>query len=372
MTTTELGQIKQVDVRQLWLGAGSNETEFARWLSKNLPSLGRPLHLDLERVRLQPPSVGWFGLCILAKEVGSDATVAIAGQLSRTNHERLGQLTAYAGANDARTIIWVAPNFLTEHREALESLNRGTPEQIEAYGVEIRAIKIGTSPPAIEFRPVVFAEAWAKRARAAMFNLTPAVMNRYDFFQPLVERLWDAGFSNKGSAHQARYGNEPFASGFHGVTYYAAYHPDAHETQASVYLWISAGSSDKSGRIYDALLCQWRAQFESEIGVFEPDYWGARGMLRRASIGVSRPFSDSRSKQGQEAIRKWMFDTLFKFKEVCDPPLKRVTSELAAKEEAEANAAESEIDILGDVPSVADDDAAEADTPVQSKSREED
>ena len=361
MTATKLGQIETVDVRQLWWEAG--DTEFARWLSEHLPLLGRPLHLDLERVRLQPPSVGWFELCILAKEVGSDATVAIAGQLPRTNHVRLGQLTAYAGANDAKIVIWVAPNFLPEHCEALELLNRGTPEQIEAYGVELRAIKIDDSQPAHEFRPVVFADAWAKRARAAMFNLTPAVMNRYDFFQPLVERLWDAGFSNKVSAHQARYGNEPFASGFHGVTYYAAYHPDAHDTQASVYLWIAAGSSDKSGMIYDALLCQCRAQFENGNDVFEPDYWGARGLSRRVSIGVSRSFSDSRSKQGQEAIRKWMFDTLFKFKEVCGPTLERVTRKLAKKEETEANAAESEIDTLGDVPSVAAGDAAEAGTP---------
>ena len=365
MTTTELGQIETVDVLRLWREAG--DTEFARWLSEHLPLLGRPLHLDLERVRLQPPGVGWFGLCILAKEVGSDATVAIAGQLSRTNHERLGQLTAYAAANDARIIVWVAPDFHQEHREALELLNRGTPEQIEAYGVEVRAIKIGDSLPAHEFRPVVFADAMSKRTRAAMFNLTPAVMNRYDFFQPLVERLWDAGFTNKVNAHQARAGNEPFASGFHVVTYYAAYHPDDPDTQPSVYLWIAAGSSDKSGRIYDALLAQCRAQFKNEVDVFEPDYWGERGGWSRVSIGVSRSFSDSRSKQGQDAIRDWMFDTLFKFKEVFHDPLEQVTRKLA-EEEAEANAAGSKNNNLGDVPAGTADVVAEAGAPAPDES----
>ena len=205
----------------------------------------------------------------------------------------------------------------------------------------MRAIKIGASPPAHEFRPVVFADAWAKRARATTFGVTPAVLQRFEFFQPLIEDLWDVGFTNRVMARLARNANEDFASGFPGVTYYAAYRPDAHDTQASVYLWIGAGSSDKSGRIYDALLCQCRAQFKNEIDVFQPDYWGERGGWRRVSIGVSRSFSDNHSKQGQQAIRKWLFDTLHKFKEVCDPPLERVTRELAAKEEREANTAEA-------------------------------
>ena len=355
MTTTELGKIETVEVGQLWREAGS--TEFARWLSEHLSLLGRPLHLDLERVRLQPPGVGFFELCILAKEVGTDATVAIAGQLSTTNHVRLGQLTAYAAANDARIIIWIAPNFRPEHREALELLNRGTPEQVEAYGVEVRAIKIGDSPPAHEFRPVVFADAWAKRARAAMHFLTPAVQQRYDFFQPLIEELWDAGFTNRVSARQTLAGNETFASGFPGVTY----HADVRNTRASVHLWIWAGNMDKSRRIYDALY-QCQAQFESEIGGIEFDYFGKRGGWRQVSIGVSRPFSDSHSEQGQKSIRKWLFDTLFKFKGICDSPLEQVTRELAA-EEAEANVAELE----DDNPS---DEAVEADTPAPDESNE--
>ena len=364
MTTTELGQIETVDVLQLWREAG--DTEFARWMSEHLPLLGRPLHLDLERVRLQPPGVGWFELCILAKEVGSDATVVIAGQLSRTNHIRLGQLMAYAGANDARIIIWVAPDFYPEHRQALEWLNQWTPEQIEVYGVKLHAIKIGESPPAHEFRPVVFADAWAKRARAAMHFLTPAVQQRYDFFQPLIEELWDAGFTNRVSARQSLAGNEAFASGFPGVTY----HADARSSRASVHLWIWAGNMDKSRRIYDALY-QCRAQFEREIDGIEFDYFGKRGGWRQVSIGVSRSFSDSRSEQGQQAVRKWLFDTLFKFKEICDPTLERVTSELAAEEEAEANAAESGNDSLVDVLSVSGNDVAGAGTPAPGESHAE-
>ena len=338
MTATELGQIETVEVGQLWREAGS--TEFARWLSEHLPLLGRPLHLDLERVRLEPPAVGWFELCILAKEVGTDATVVIAGQLSKSYHIRLGQLMAYATANDASIIIWVAPDFYPEHLKALEWLNRWTPEHIEAYGVEVHAIRIGASPTAHEFRPVVFTDAWAKRVHSA----TPAAQRHYDFFQPLIVDLWNAGFTNQVNAKHAT-GSEVFASGFPEVSYCA----NVEANEPRVFLWIWAGDHASSVRIYDALQ-QHRERIESEFPGIEFDFIGNRGGHRRRSAGISLGFSDVQSEQGQVAVRKWLFDTLLKFKEVFNSPLEQVMNELAAADEAEAKAAKSENNTPSDGP----------------------
>ena len=359
MTAIDTGQVKTVDVRQLWQKACGNEyeTEFARWLSENLPSLGEPLHLELEPVRLQPPAGDFFDRCILAKEVGTDATVVIAGQLSPTNHVRLGQLMAYAAANDASSIIWVAPDFHPQHLKTLEWLNLWTPDHIEAYGVEVHAIRIGDSPPAHEFRPVVFADAWGKRARSVM----PAAQRHYDFFQPLIVDLWNAGFTNRVRARHTT-GSETFESEFPEVSYSANIEATGVSgTEAWVYLWIWAGDHAESVRIYDALQ-QHRVPIEREFPDIEFDFIGNRRGFRRRSAGVYLVFSDNQSEPGQQAIRKWLFDTLLKSKEVFHHPLEQVMSQLAAEDEAKANAAESENNNPSDGQAVAEDDVTEAGT----------
>ena len=174
MTTVELGQIESVGVRNLW---ADNRLEFSRWLSENLQLLGEVLHMDLELVRLQPPT-GWFDLDILAKEVGSDSTVAIVTQLQPSDHIALGKLPGNAAAQGASVLIWVTPDFRSEHRKTLEWLNEWTDAGIEVYGLEAHGIRIGDSLPAIEFRPVVLSSAWAKRERQAASGLTPASYRR--------------------------------------------------------------------------------------------------------------------------------------------------------------------------------------------------
>lgn len=89
VVSQELGQIERADIGELW----GDDVAFARWLAENLKALGEPLHMDLELVRLQPPAgfpAGWFNLAILAKEVGTGATVVIGNQRNRAIHDSLG------------------------------------------------------------------------------------------------------------------------------------------------------------------------------------------------------------------------------------------------------------------------------------------
>ena len=335
MTTVELGQIEPVNIRELWQ---DDSVEFARWLSENLKLLGESLHMDLEPVRLQPPS-GWFPLNILAKEVGSDAGVVVSAQFGRSAHSVLGSLTGYAAAQDARILIWVAPHFRPEHRQSLEMLNERTPEQIEAYGVEMRAIKIGESPTAHDFRPVVFADAWAKRAQRVMSGWSLASQRRYDFFQPLVEDLWYAGFTNRTNALSSNDAH-PFPSGFPGVSYQASFG----YVHTAVYLWISTGDNDKTERIYAALHAD-QAGITSAMPGIEFDLVGKIGGWRRVSLGMTRPGSLYQPKAGYTSqqindARAWLYANLLTLKEVCQPRLEQIFAAIQADDEAAA-AAES-------------------------------
>jgi len=110
--------------------------------------------------------------------------------LGKTDHSHLGQALTYAAGCDASVVIWVTPDLRPEHREALDWLNRWTPEEIEFYGVEIRAVRIGDSLRAPEFRPVAFPNHWTKDARRkASGTASPDREQQLEFFTPLSERL---------------------------------------------------------------------------------------------------------------------------------------------------------------------------------------
>ena len=328
MTAYELGRIEPVDVSDLWRGEG---VEFARWLAENLQQLGAPLHMDLELVRLEPP-VGWFWLNILAKETGSENVVVIALQRDHSRHELLGSLVAYAAQHDAKTLVWVTADFRREHRETLEWLNRLTPDDVEVYGVEIHAIKIGESHPAHEFRPVAFGDALTKRGRVAASGLTPVAYRRLTFFQPLVEDLWREGFTNRTTARSS--GGQSFPSGFPGISYNATFGWG----KALVHIWISTGDQTKTESIYKTLL-QREPALSSELDDFEFDLIGRLGGWRQVSAGMSRAGSLSSPDQELEVIRAWMFKSLIALKDAFQPHLETVMSEL---QEAEAHDQDTE------------------------------
>ena len=189
-------KLANVPVRCVW------EDEALRlhpWLAENLDQLGEVLHLDLEEIQ-QEAQVGDYSLDILARDRSSGAMVAIENQLEWTNHTHLGQTLTYTGWHDARILIWVAPHFTQQHRDTLEWLNRRTPYEIEVYGVEVSAVKIGYSKPAAVFRPVVLPRAWNARRAAKSAGISIDAAKRKVFFQPLVDRLRKARFTDRDTA----------------------------------------------------------------------------------------------------------------------------------------------------------------------------
>ena len=169
--------------------------------------------------------------------------VAIENQLDWTDHGHLGQLLTYAAGYDARVVVWVTPHFHDEHRAAIDWLNRWTPDEIKFYAVEVRAIKIGDSLPAPEFRPVAFPNGWTKERQLESSGLLPSSQQFRDFFQPVVDELRQRGFTDRTRAY-ARYYQRLLVSRFKGIEYGACragfyYSPNV----ASVY--VSIDTEDK-------------------------------------------------------------------------------------------------------------------------------
>ena len=162
MTTSDgLAKIQRVDLREIW---PNEAADFTPWLAENLSELGRVLGLDLE-LQAQEAPVGGYSLDVLARDVGSGGEVVIENQLGTTDHSHLGQLITYAAGFDARVAVWIAREFKSEHREALDLLNRRTGEDSQFFGVEIELWKIDGFPASTQLQAGCFSKRMAQADR---------------------------------------------------------------------------------------------------------------------------------------------------------------------------------------------------------------
>jgi hypothetical protein len=149
MAMQELRSIEKVNLREIW---PHEEHNFTPWLAENLNELGEELGLTLESPRTEV-EVGQYRLDIQSEEA-EGGTVVIENQLGWTGHDHLGKLLTYAAGGEADYVVWVAAYFTAEHRAAIDWLNRLDSEKVWFFGVEVRAIRIGDSDPAPDFRVV--------------------------------------------------------------------------------------------------------------------------------------------------------------------------------------------------------------------------
>jgi hypothetical protein len=189
MQPNNLGQLQQVNVREVW----QNEARhFTPWLIEddNIQKLGDALGLELE-VENTEVSVGPYSADILAKDVGNGKYVVIENQLEKTDHDHLGKSITYASALDASAIVWIAVQFTEEHQKALDWLNEHTDSEIGFYGVIVELWSIDESKPAVRFnvisRPTDVARKVAKSK--ATENLTDAKKIQLEFWTEFRNRL---------------------------------------------------------------------------------------------------------------------------------------------------------------------------------------
>ena len=147
-------------MRERW----PNEAQdFTPWLADNLSELGKALRLELE-LEEREASVGKFFLDILARDLDSDSPVVIENQLELTNHDHLGKLLTYAAESEAKVIVWIAKKFNSEHKRAMNFLNKITYEDRQFFGVEV---SIDDSPRSVRFTPKVTPEGWREQTRGS-------------------------------------------------------------------------------------------------------------------------------------------------------------------------------------------------------------
>ncbi len=332
MVNRELGRLEEVDLRSIW---SDEARDFTPWLAEHLDQLSAALGLDLEFTE-QEAGVGPFAVDILAE--ADDAVVVIENQLERTDHSHLGQLLTYAAGRDAWTLIWITPELRDEHRAVLDWLNRWTTDEIKAYGVELRAVRIGDSAPAPEFRPVAFPNDWSRQAKSRGLegSMSSDERNRrIKFFDDLADRALARKLTDStgfGSVTKSKM--FPCRVDERGIKYRVELRASG---LAAIQLEIRTGDMERNESIVAKLADESTAiaqELDFEPEFFPPDPSGRRGRIKGA-VTAFRQASIDDPDQFDETL-EWCLETLSAFQQVLDPRLRAIIAQLGSEDSSGA------------------------------------
>ena len=188
--STTLGSLERVDPRLAWPEEAEN---FTPWLAspEGLKLLGDTLGIGLE-LEAEEHAIGPFKADILARRTDTPDEQWVVNQLEKTDHGHLGQMLTYAAGVKANTVIWVATQFVDQHRAAIDWLNTMTAEGLQFFGLEIELWRIGPSPLAPKLNVVARPNDWSRAVNEAKKTegaLTPQDTQRVRFWEGLRDLL---------------------------------------------------------------------------------------------------------------------------------------------------------------------------------------
>ena len=156
----ELGNLKSIDLRRIWPREDEN---FTPWLFKkeNLTRLANVLNMKLDPLGKEM-EVGQFYADIVCRNTTDNSLAVIENQLGETDHDHLGKVLTYAAELGAVTVIWIAVDFTTEHRNTFDWLNENMSDRLQFFGVKLELIQIDNSCLAPKFTVIAKPNNWIR------------------------------------------------------------------------------------------------------------------------------------------------------------------------------------------------------------------
>jgi hypothetical protein len=320
---TEFGDLKRVDLRELW---PHEAIDFTPWLSENISMLSNTLGLDLEIIGRETP-VGDFSCDLFAKDLGSGRSVVIENQLECTNHDHLGKLVTYAAGHEAGILIWVAKEIRDEHRQSLAWLNTRTHANTDFFAVVVEAIRIDDSRPAFNFRVVVSPNEWQKRVLEREVRTPSIRQEQYrEFFQSLIDTLREKYcFTNSRTAQPQNWFT--FSTGVKGVVYGFTFA----RNRIRVELYIDFSDVEKNKRFFDALFLR-KEEIEKKYG--QPLQWERLDERRASRIAIYEDGTIDSDPVQLAEFKEWGIRHLLQFKDIFGPLLKELSRDVFREEES--------------------------------------
>ncbi|MFM8304827.1 MAG: DUF4268 domain-containing protein [Actinomycetota bacterium] len=322
-----LGRLEYRSPREVW---PDEARDFTPWLFDNSDALADAIGIEI-LIEQREHSVGPFFLDLFGEDQTHGCPLIIENQLSQTDHRHLGQLLTYAAGTDAKTIVWIAPTFRDEHRQALDFLNHISGSEARFFGVELKVAVIGDSEPAPVFTVAAQPSDWriaVRSQRDAAIGLSARRQLYLQFWTAYFEHLMavDVGMA-RGRTPQART-NQHLGSMRRGIGLGAAFFSGE---RFSCHVYIDAGDVSVNERIFESLR-ERRAEIESEIG--EALQWEALPTRRACRIGAVRIGSAEDVSQRNDLI-EWLTRQHAAFQRAFVPIVSGLDSSLWALDEDE-------------------------------------
>jgi len=311
----EVFRLEQVPLRDVW----PNEArDFTPWMAANVDALAETLGMDLE-LEGSEVAVGPFSADILLRESASDSRVVVENLLEATDHDHLGKMLTYAAGLEASYAVLVAKKFRPEHRSVLNWLNDISNDGSGFFGVEVHAVRIGESPPAVNFDLVVAPDDWSRQVRARTTSTQTETTSRYqqwwaEFLPAFHERF--PGWSNASIPPAKSWTN--FPSGRSEMKYGLSFSYGTGATNYSIRaeLYLDDGA---------LLLPQFEAhreQIETDCGFALS--WEGLENSRASRIAIYLDPADPSDTDQWERFREWSFDHLAILRRVLQPHIEAV------------------------------------------------
>jgi hypothetical protein len=156
--SVQLAEIEEVDPGSVFQHDGAG---FPDWLSANLDRLAKELGVSGLREVGRDVGVGSFNVDILA-QTDRGRRVAIMSHLEPSDHLHLGQMITFAAGLDVSAVVWITTRIGEEHRAVLDWLNQHGDDDVRFFGIELRLLRVGNSPPGASFHVEARPNDWQK------------------------------------------------------------------------------------------------------------------------------------------------------------------------------------------------------------------
>jgi hypothetical protein len=314
----ELGRLQSIDLRDVWR---HEAYDFTPWLLGNADVLAGALGIDLEFTAAEHP-VGGFNLDLVGRDLTNNCVLIVENQLSTTDHGHLGQLVTYAAGTEARTIVWIAPSFKEEHRQALDFLNDMGGEETRFFGLEISLVRIGDSAPAPLIRLRAQPNDWHAQVSAATRSTAQQVGKA-----PLYRQFWTRflervkvehpGWTNATKAPLDNWLSMPCP--FKGGTYYSV--SFAARSKLRTELYIDLGDAELNTSLFEQLADQ-KELLEQTYGA--PLSW--EELTGKRACRIADYGEGDVSNEGlHEQYIDWFFDTAMRLRRAIDAVVPAIT-----------------------------------------------
>ena len=315
--TVELGRLSAVDPRAVW---PHEAHDFTPWLLANADALAEALGIDVELSAAEHPVCG-FALDLFGRDLTNSCVLIVENQLAATDHSHLGQLLTYAAGTDARTIVWIAPPFREEHRQALDYLNDLGGQDTRFFGVEVAVVQIGDSQRAPLFRLRAQPNDWHAQI-AAVAKTTSQQAGRAplyrEFWGRFLDRVRDLhpGWTNTHKPPTTNWLSMP--SPLKGGAFYSVGFAAARRLRTELYIDSGDGDANTNANAF-AQLAAAKARVEATYG--RPLSWEDLTDRRACRIADYRDEGDITDANSWDDYIDWFLDSMARLRPALEKAL---------------------------------------------------